>query len=280
MFKELEKIISRPKPFEFYTTQALWDDEYTSEQMLKYHLNSEVDLSSRNHSFIENSINWIVSHFKIGTNTSIADFGCGPGLYSSKLAKCGAKVTGIDFSKRSIEYAQDFALKNSLNINYMNENYLNYESHEKYDLIIMIMCDYCVLSPCQRNRLLNVFKKHLKKDGRILFDVYSYFAFDKREECASYQMNSLNGFWSKENYFGFLNTHKYNDEKVVLDKYSIVGQNVNKVIYNWHQYFSPDVLKSELHRQGFNIEQMFSNVSGEAYDNKSDEFAIVAKQIE
>jgi hypothetical protein len=34
MFEELEKISSRPRPFEFYTASDLWTDEHTSEQML------------------------------------------------------------------------------------------------------------------------------------------------------------------------------------------------------------------------------------------------------
>ena len=38
MFNKLKEINSRPEPFEFYTADALWTDEHTSEQMLKFHL--------------------------------------------------------------------------------------------------------------------------------------------------------------------------------------------------------------------------------------------------
>ena len=31
---------------------------------------------------------------------------CGPGLYSELFAESGYQVTGVDFSKRSIDYAQ------------------------------------------------------------------------------------------------------------------------------------------------------------------------------
>ena len=101
MFAELEKINARPEPFEFYTADELWTDEHTSEQMLAYHLNDDIDLSSRNTEFIERSVEWIASRFDIGTGTKIADFGCGPGLYTARLAEKQAEVTGIDFSKRS-----------------------------------------------------------------------------------------------------------------------------------------------------------------------------------
>jgi hypothetical protein len=51
MFQELEGINSRPAPFEFYTASDLWTDEHTSEQMLSFHLNEEIDVSSRNAEF-------------------------------------------------------------------------------------------------------------------------------------------------------------------------------------------------------------------------------------
>ena len=109
MFEELEKINTRPRPFEFYTASDLWTDDHTSKQMLSFHLNKEIDVASRNAAFIERSVEWITSHFNIRAGTKIADFGCGSGLYAARLAKIQAYVTGIDFSNRSIQYAQEVA---------------------------------------------------------------------------------------------------------------------------------------------------------------------------
>ena len=91
-----------------------------------------------------------------------------------------------------------------------------------FDLIIMIMCDYCALSPAQRKIMLEKFKKILKPKGSILLDVYSLNAFDKKEESATYEKNQLFGFWSRNDYYAFVNSFKYNEEKVVLDKYTII----------------------------------------------------------
>ena len=85
MFKELKEINARPEPFQFYTADELWTNEYTSKQMLEYHLDESIDLSSRNREFIEQSVEWIVSHFEVDKYTEIADFGCGPGLYTTRL---------------------------------------------------------------------------------------------------------------------------------------------------------------------------------------------------
>ena len=111
MFEELERINIRPKPFEFDTTRELWTDEHTSKQMLSFHLNGEADVASRNTTFIDRSVEWISSYFRVGAGTKIADFGCGPGLYTTRLARKRAEVTGIDFSARSIEYAQEIAAR-------------------------------------------------------------------------------------------------------------------------------------------------------------------------
>ena len=74
MFNELKKINTRPAPFQFYTAEELWASEHTSKQMLEYHLNESIDVSSRNKDFIERSLEWIVSYFDVDDKTEIADF--------------------------------------------------------------------------------------------------------------------------------------------------------------------------------------------------------------
>jgi 2-polyprenyl-3-methyl-5-hydroxy-6-metoxy-1,4-benzoquinol methylase len=279
VFEELEDINSRPEPFEFYTARDLWTDEHTSEQMLKYHLKEDVDLSSRNAAFIERSVEWIASYFEIGAGTKIADFGCGPGLYTTRLAKRGADVTGIDFSKRSIQYSREVAKKEGLSIHYVNQNYLEYETDDRFGLALMIMCDFCALSPAQRKKMLGKFHTFLEPGGFVLLDVSSLNAFEQREETALYEANLLNGFWSADKYYGFLNTFKYEREKVVLDKYTIIEAGRTRTIYNWFQCFSPEMLEREFAECGFAIEEKFCDVAGTPFDSKADEFAVVARKI-
>jgi len=276
MFEELEKINERPKPFQFYTASDLWTDEHTSKQMLSFHLDETIDVSSRKAEFINRSVEWIASKFNIVNNTKVADFGCGPGLYATQLAKHGANVTGIDFSKRSIEYAKQVAAREQLNIRYVNQNYLEFETEDRFDLVLMIMCDFCALSPAQRTGILSKFHRILKPNGSVLLDVYSLSAFEQREEVATYEVNQLNGFWSPNKYYGFLNTFKYDDEKVVLDKYTIIESEFTKQVYNWLQHFTPDDLENEFNEKDFSIKGIYSDVAGSPYDRKSREFTVIA----
>ena len=278
MFQELEQISRRPKPFEFYTAADLWTDAHTSKQMLAYHLNTDIDVSSRRGEFIDRSVEWIASYFNVGPGVGIADFGCGPGLYATRLAKRDASVTGIDFSQSSIEYATKVAADEQLSIRYVNQNYLDFETDDRFDLILMIMCDFCALSPVQRQHMLAKFCKLLRPGGAILLDVYSLSAFSQREEDASFGLNLLGGFWSPQKYYGFLNTFRYEKEKVVLDKYTLIEAERTRIVYNWLQYFGPDRLRQEFEESGFSVEARLSDVAGSPFDQTASEFAFVGRK--
>lgn len=279
LYQELEKINSRPKPFEFYTASDLWTDEYTSRQMLSFHLDQTSDISSRNTEFISDSVIWMVSRFGLSAESAIADFGCGPGLYATRFAEHQAQVTGIDFSERSIEYARAAAKESGLVISYVHQDYLEFDTEQRFDLILMIMCDFCALSPAQRKLMLYKFASLLKPMGRILLDVYSLAGFSKREEAASYTQNQLNGFWSPNRYYGFFNSFKYDLEKVVLDKYTIIESERNRIIYNWFQYFSPEMIIREFSSCGLEITDVYSNVARTPFDIQSTEFAVIARRL-
>ncbi len=109
-------------------------------------------------------------------------------------------------------------------------------------------------------------------------DMYSLNAYDLRNEQTIYQENLMDGFWSPHKYYGFLNTFKYNDEKVILDKYTVVDANQTRTIYNWLQYFSLEDITLELNQNGFIIDSLFSDVSGTPYCPDNPEFAVVARK--
>jgi SAM-dependent methyltransferase len=247
--------------------------------MLAFHLDGNIDVSSRRLGFINRSVEWITAHFGCGAETRIIDFGCGPGLYAERFAQRQATVTGVDFSKRSIEYAQEVAARKGLNIHYVIQDYLEFETSDSFDLILMIMCDFCALSPTQRRVMLGKFLGMLKPGGALLLDVYSTAAFDQREETATYEVNLMDGFWSAYKYYGFLNTFKYEEERVVLDKYTLVERSGTRTVYNWLQYFSADELEREFVDAGFAIEAFYADVAGAPFDADGSEFAVVARKV-
>lgn len=277
MFETLSAITHRPLVWSKYTAGQLWTDPHIATQMLNYHLNPDVDAASRNKKFVDESATWLASRFKLNRHSSVIDFGCGPGLYTSRFAMEGSNVTGVDFSSNSIGYAKRFAEENSLIINYIEQDYLTFETDKKFDLITMIMCDFCALSPEQRAVLLGKFKSMLTDGGSIVLDVYTDKAFENREESAIYEHNLMNGFWAPHDYYGFLNILKYPEERVVLDKYTIVDSDGERVIYNWLQYFTLEELTREVKRQGLYVESVYDSIRGATYTG-SDEMAVIIQR--
>ena len=278
LFEQLEVINSRPQPFEFYTAEELWTNEHTSKMMLACHLNGESDRSSRKISFIDRSARWIASEFGLGPGKTVADFGCGPGLYAERLARTGAAVTGIDFSQRSFDYARDRARQEGLAIQYVRQNYLEFQTAERFDLVLMIYCDFCALSPAQRGLLLEKFAALLRPGGSVLLDVCAMPAYRRKAEGASCAANLQDGFWSPDRYYGFQNSYKYDDARVTLDKFTIVEKDRTRVVYNWLQYFETDSITKESMGGGLRIVRFLANVAGDAFDPEGDEFAVTARR--
>ena len=271
------------RPFSVYTARELWTDEHISARMLAYHLDGTVDISSRKTEFIDRSVTWIATRFGLSPETAVADFGCGPGLYATRLARRGARVTGIDFSPRSLDHARGVAADEELDIEYVLGDYLEFETDRRFDLVIMIMCDFCALGPDQRGHLLRRFAEILKPGGAVLLDVYSEAAFGRRESATVCERNLMDGFWSPTDYLGFQHTIKYAAEKVVLDHYTILDPSqdppvVLHTIYNWLQYFTPEALRREFEDAGFSVEEILGDVAGAPYSEDADEFAVIARK--
>jgi SAM-dependent methyltransferase len=275
LFSTLESANTKPAAFSVYTAKELWTDKHTSEQMLAYHLNGEIDVSSRSTDFINESVRWMTNYFDLSSNSRIIDFGCGPGLYTSRFADLGAAVFGVDFSARSIEYAREFADRNNLDVSYTEADYLEYQPEGVFDLITMIMCDYCALSPEQRAAMLAKYNELLSDRGCVVLDVYSLRAFADKKEVSFYEKNQLNGFWSAEPYYGIVSSFRYDEEKVSLDKYTIIERSRHRQVYNWLQHFTPESLEREARTAGLEIKAVYADVAGNPYDPEAAEFAVV-----
>jgi len=146
----ISKYLERPS---IYTQSEVefWNDKHISKQMLKAHLNPSYEGASRKLEFIEKSVRWIEKVVPSTTYRHLLDIGCGPGLYAERFAIAGFQVTGIDFSERSIEYAQKSAKKQGLEISYKYQDYLNLDIDNAFDFATLIYCDYGALST--QNRL-------------------------------------------------------------------------------------------------------------------------------
>ncbi len=263
MFKEINEATAKPVAWSSYTADMLWTDTYISKQMLSYHLNPEINAASRSFEFIDESVNWLVSEFALNHTSSVIDFGCGPGLYTHRLKKKDiGVVVGVDFSKNSLEYASQQAQESGLDIEYHLENYLNYKDSRQFNLITLVMCDYCALSPLQRSQLLSKFKSLLKSDGVIALDVFTSSRFSNQTESISLAKNYMNSFWSDSDYWCIHSSFSYQQNLLWLDKFVIIERERERTILNWLQHFNIEMLQSEFDNHDLKIKFIYSDLRG------------------
>ena len=257
-------------------TAQMWDDPHISAGMLTAHLNPESDRASRPHDFIRRSVRWISRQTNLKPGASILDLGCGPGLYCELFAQLGHQVTGIDFSKRSIQHAQKSATEQKLEINYQYQNYLELEYREQFDLAILIFCDFGVLSPQQQSTLLRRIHTALKPKGQLIFDVFSPRHFKRFKPSKNWSF-SPSGFWRPGPHLVMSQSFKYTNPFLTLEQYFVVEDERVECYRNWNRCFSMDELRALLDETGFGVESFYADVAGNK-DFDTGTLAVVAKK--
>lgn len=255
----------------------IWTDQYISKKLLELHLNPNIGIASRTFEAINDTVDMIDKFIKPGSN--ILDLGCGPGLYAERLAKKGHYVTGVDFSKHSIDYARKERDKNQSNIHYMNENYLNLIFENEFDLVMMIYCDFGALIPEERKIMIEIIRRALKSEGIFLFDSISEGAVKKMNFGTSWEM-AERGFFSPDPYLCLNKSFHFPENKATLDQHIVIIENSPVKLYRfWNHYFDIYDVRQVFLPKGFSaINAIKSLLKGDGtYNDDSVCFYVVNK---
>lgn len=259
---KLDSIFSKTQKPAIYEkgSAVMWTDEYISKQLLAVHLDAEIDLASRKKNSIIQTVDWILGkapHKKL----DILDLGCGPGLYAGLLAEKGHKVTGVDFSKSSIEYAKRQARDKQLNINYINSNYLDLKLDENtFDLVMLVYTDFGVLLPEEQKKMVQFVYGVLKPGGIFIFDVLNDLNLDQKLTPKNWEIVP-DGFWKPRPYLALSESFLYEKEKVILYQHVVLDEKERLDVYRfWTHFFSHSNLEKILVENGFEKYEFFEDV--------------------
>lgn len=262
MYKLLHDFAQRPAPHSRFTAKELWTSPHLARQMLKFHLDQDTELASRPLTDIDAIIGWLDGQIRL-EGKKLCDLGCGPGLYATRFAERGADVTGIDFSRHTLDYAMAEAARCGRRIRYLHADYLADSLPTGFDVISLIYYDYCALSPKQQRHLLARMRDMLKPGGRIVLDVVAMGSFAARREEIIVESNLMAGFWAEGDYVGIQRTILYPDESLSLDRVLIIEPTDCWQIFNWLQYYTPHRLSGELSEAGFRVETLAGSLAGD-----------------
>jgi SAM-dependent methyltransferase len=269
------------KPAPFTPGEPLfWDDPHISKGMLAAHLNPDLDLASRKPETIDRSVAWISAALDLQPGDAVLDLGCGPGLYASRFAQRGYQVTGVDGSRRSIEYAREYARENDLDINYRYENYLTLTDEDQYEAVLLIYGDFCPLNPDQRSILLTNIHRALKPGGFFVLDVTTPLCHQRHGNTNGWYAAET-GFWRPGPHLVLEDGFAYPDQDIYLDQMIVIEESgVTTVYRNWFQDYTPERITAELAEGDFEVQSLWNDLTGTPYQEGTEWIGVVAQRTE
>ncbi|MEE9378515.1 MAG: class I SAM-dependent methyltransferase [Candidatus Lokiarchaeia archaeon] len=104
----------------------------------------------------------------------VLELACGTGRISIPIAEQGMLVTGLDFSDIMLDHAIRKSKENNVSIEWVKGDMTNFNLKKKFSTIIMTgaAMNWILDNKSIENCLICV-RKHLRKNGRFIFDVFN-----------------------------------------------------------------------------------------------------------
>jgi len=175
-----------------------WHEPGFSARMLREHLSQEHDAASRRAEKIDGHVRWIHNRLLTGRPTRVLDLGCGPGLYSSRLAALGHECTGIDYSPASIEYATRTASEEHLQCTYRLEDIRTAEYGTGFGLAMLIYGELNIFRADDAALILHKAYDALDPGGILLLEPHTVAAVQAQGKQGCTWRSAQTGLFSDE----------------------------------------------------------------------------------
>ncbi len=170
--EEISKRKLPPGPWE-EGEKIPWNDPAFSKRMLKNHLAQDHDWASRRLSVVEHHLDWL-ENAVLKPASRVLDLGCGPGLYTHRLAGRGHDCVGLDFSPASIAYAEAQARADGLTAQYHLADVREAVFGEGFDFVMMIFGEFNVFRETEAVNILNKAWSCLNEGGVLLIEGHTF----------------------------------------------------------------------------------------------------------
>jgi len=235
--------------------------------MLEHHLTQEHDLASRRFEIIDRHVDWIQSRLG-GKPSRILDLACGPGLYSSRLARLGHICRGIDFGPASIRYAREPALKEGLDVEYVLEDIRTADYGEDNDLVLFIYGEFNVFKPADIKRVLRKAYDSLKEGGVFVVEPNRYETVKREGTNPASWYSSHGGLFSPKPHLCLMENFWDQERGVTTTRYYIVDAETGDVTLHASSMvaYTREELERMLRGVGFKDVVFYESLSGGEVD--------------
>jgi len=257
-----------------------WSESGFSERMLKEHLSQIHDLASRRFEVIETHIEWIHHKLLKDKQSKILDLGCGPGFYTSRLAKLGHECVGIDYSPASIKYAAEQAGKEKLSCKYLHEDIRKADFGTGFDLIMLIFGELNVFRPVDTAAILKKANHALSENGIVLLEPHSFGVVKSIGEQPSSWYSAKSGLFSDKPHICLDESFWDPESSTTTKRYFIIDASTGDVARyaTTYQGYTEQQYRSLLEECGFEAIEFYPSLGEAKEKNQNDLIAIVAKK--
>jgi SAM-dependent methyltransferase len=257
-----------------------WDDPDFSRRMLNEHLSQEHDAASRRFEIIDKHVKWIHDQVLKRNPTRILDLGCGPGLYTNRLARLGHRCVGIDFSPASIAYAQEQAEEAGLECTYIHQDIRTADYGDEYGLVMSIFGEFNVFRPGEARDILEKAYRALVPNGFLLFEPHTFEAVVKIGEQPTSWYSAEKGLFSEEPHLYLQESFWDTEDNVAIQRYYIIDAATGEVTRysSSTQAYTNEEYRSLLAECGFGEVVFYPSLGGSAGSPEGDLIAILSQK--
>jgi SAM-dependent methyltransferase len=250
-----------------------WNEPGFSRRMLKEHLTQRHDAASRRTSIIKKHVAWIHRDVLAGQPSRILDLGCGPGLYSSRLAALGHTCRGIDFSPASIEYARKHAPRGCT---YTLADIRSADFGSGYDLVMFIYGELNVFRKNHSQEILHKASSALRPGGKLLLEISTFDAIEQIGNQPSTWYSSPKGLFSDTSHLCLMESFWDEKQSVATERYFIINTKTGEVsrYASSSQAYKERIIKSMLIKEEFKNIEFHPSLTGED-ETGADEFLVL-----
>jgi len=246
-----------------------WDDPRFSERMLDMHFDQGHDLASRRFETIDRHVAWIHDAVLGSRPTKILDLCCGPGFYTSRLARLGHECVGIDKAPAAIACAREQAEKEGLACTYRQEDVYSALYGSGYGLVMLIFGDFNTFNPMDVNEMLGKAWMALEKGGVLLLEPFRFQTLRKLGSAGPTWYTDRDGlFYDKAHLC--LQENLWNDRNRTLTiRWYIVdaGSADVRLVAQCYQAYTRPYLRKIFRERGFDSVAFHPSLTGEQARN-------------
>ncbi len=257
-----------------------WADPGFSERMLREHLTQDHDAASRRFDKIDRHIDWIHTQLLQRSPCRVLDLGCGPGLYSTRLARLGCTVIGIDFSPASIRYAVESAAKGDLNCHFIQEDIRQAAFGAGYNLVMLIYGEFNVFKPEDARTILHKAYQALLPGGQILLELSTIDGVRKIGAQGATWNSSSSGLFSEQPNIVLRENFWEESSSTSTVRYYCVDAMTAQVSAHasTYQAYSIEALSGLLRECGYSEMMYYPALTGVTDHEQPDFMAVVARK--